>query len=169
MEMWNLKNGNQDGDKLEGWGEEQQDSPRPWIMFTKPCTDSHHSPAFSNFYETHWQKYIPLCLSIKLQQTYLCFDCLMNATGRSGSKSSSLAHNCYSYKLMHNFSRWLSQEFGCPNPAQVILKEDQGCNARHLRNEDVSELKQSVQSLFCLLLHINYALFPFRSFCLFSA
>lgn len=138
------------------WGEEQQDSPCPWITFTKSCAHSHRSPAFS-ICETHWQKYIPLRSSVKLQQTYLYLDCFMNTTGRSGSKSSGLAHNCHSYpKLMHDFSGWLSQEFGCLNPTQVILKEDQGCNARYLRNEEASELKQSARSLFCLLLHIMH-------------
>lgn len=132
-------------------------------MFTKSCTDSdsHHFPAFRN-YENHWQKYIPLRLSMKLQQTYLYFDCFMNVTSRSGPESSGLAHNCHSYpKLMHNFSGWLSQEFGCLNtPTQVILK-DQGCNARYLRNKNVSELKQFAQFLILPPFTHILCIFPF--------
>lgn len=43
---------------------------------------------------------------------------------------------------------WLSQDFRRLNLIQVIQKEYKDCNARYFRNAEVSELKQSVWSLF---------------------
>lgn len=49
VERWNLKYRNWNGDKWRD-GEEQQESSCPWTMFTKSCTDFHHSPGLQQLY-----------------------------------------------------------------------------------------------------------------------